>query len=560
VSVDLKVYQNSDDALLVWDVEEKIDRCVGFAVRRELTSAGKTKASWLDNYAGFRGEKANKGETRPSTEWPFQGFSWTDHGINQGDTARYRVTPVMREEDGSLKRLDSRRSAWASGREPSSTYRAFFNRGYVMSQFVARYLEETKQSLSQFKDTISEEDEQTIRVFLSGEIRTQLLALLAQARESGGEVHAALFELGDDELIDALVPLSGRAHVVLANGSIEQREHETAATARKRDGNARSRARLLAAGVDVEEKNRFVSPGPLAHNKFAVFTDKKGKAKKVWTGSTNWTPTGLCTQLNNALLIEDDAVAKTYMEQWKRLREAGSEFPKTLVDSNSVPTPDNVETTTWFTRTRSKVDLATLKEAVLGAEQGLLFLMFQPGGTGVLADVEELRKQKPELFVRGVVSELPEGQNDESVARVTFIGHQEEPESHTLDVIEPEGRPQAIAWWAAEATHNDVRANIGYAIVHSKILVIDPLSEQPTLITGSHNFSTNASTKNDENFLVLKGDRALAEAYLVNVFGAWRHYRARVASGSPFQGLRSDDSWMVGSLRDRQRQTSFWGF
>lgn len=560
MTVRLGVYQNSDDALLVWSVDEKIDNCIGFAVRRELTSGGRTKSSWLDNYVGFSGEKAVVGEHRPSTEWPFQGFTWTDHGINEGDTARYRVTPVVRNGDGSLKRLDSRHSAWASGREPSTTYRAFFNRGYVMSQFIARYLEETKQSLSQFKDTISEEDEQTIRVFLSGEIRTQLLALLAAARESGGEVHAALFELGDDELIDALVPLGGGAHVVLANGSITAREHESTATARKRDGNARARARLLAAGVDVEEENRFVSPGPLAHNKFAVFTDKKGKAKKVWTGSTNWTSTGLCTQLNNALLIEDEAVAKTYLEQWQRLREAGSEFPKALVDANSVPTPDNAATTTWFTRTRSKVDLATLKEAVLGAEQGLVFLMFQPGGTGVLGDVEELRKRKPELFVRGVVSELPEGQNDESVARVTFVGHQEKPESHELDVIEPDGRPNAIAWWAAEATHKDVRANIGYAIVHSKILVIDPLSEQPTLVTGSHNFSTNASTKNDENFLVIKGDRALAEAYLVNVFGAWRHYRARVASGNPFPGLRTSDSWMAGSLRERQRQASFWGF
>jgi phosphatidylserine/phosphatidylglycerophosphate/cardiolipin synthase-like enzyme len=558
--VKLSVFHNSDDALLVWDVEEKIPGCIGFAVRRELKSGGKAKTAWLDNYVGFAGEKGKPGERKPSTEWPFQGFSWTDHGIDAGDSARYRVTPVLRGDDGALKTLTSQQSEWASGRKPSKSYRAFFNRGYVMSQFIARYLAATKQTLSQFKDTVSSEDDHTIRAFLSGEIRTELLALLAQARESGGEVHAALFELSDDELVDALVSLGARAHVVLANGSIEAREGESTAKARQRDGNARARARLLAAGVDVEETNRFVSPGPLAHNKFAVFGDKSGKPKIAWTGSTNWTPTGLCTQLNNALLIEDDAVAKTYLEQWQRLREAGSEFPKSLVGANSEPTEDGKSATTWFTRTHSKVDLATLREAVLGAKQGLLFLMFQPGGSGVLGDVEELRKTQPELFVRGVVSELPEGRDDESVAKVTFIGHQDEPESHLLDVIEPEGRPHAIAWWAAEATHNDVRANIGYAIVHSKVLVIDPLSTKPTVIAGSHNFSTNASTKNDENFVIVRGQRALAEAYLVNVFGAWRHYRARVAKGSPYKGLRDSDSWMAGSLKSRKSEAPFWGF
>ena len=96
--------------------------------------------------------------------------------------------------------------------------------------------------------------------------------------------------------------------------------------------------------------------------------------------------------------------------------------------------------------------------------------------------------------------------------------------------------------------------------MHSKVLVVDPFSTKPIVVTGSHNFSNPATAKNDENFIVIRGDRALAEAYAVNVFSAWRHYRARIASGNPFTGLKKSDKWMAGSLRVRQEQSGFWGF
>jgi phosphatidylserine/phosphatidylglycerophosphate/cardiolipin synthase-like enzyme len=557
MAVELKVLQNSDDALLVWNVEAEIPNCIGFAVRRELTRDGKTHAKWLDNFVGFEKEKHKPGERRPSTAWPFQGFSWTDHELEAGDSARYRVVPVLRGGNGELKRADGLRSEWAEGRKRSSRYRPYFNRGYVMSQFIAHYLERTGQSLSEFKETIGDEDDHTIRRFLSGDLRVEMLELLATTRARGGEVHAALYELSDPELIDALVALGPRAHVVLANGSIQKRKGEPSAEARKHDENATARARLLAGAVDVEATNRFISPGHLGHNKFVVFTDAKGKAKTAWTGSTNWTPTGLCTQLNNGLLIRDEAIAGEYLQQWRRLREAGSEFPKSLLDSNSQPKQPRRDATVWFTRTRSQVDLAALREVIDGAESGLIFLMFMPGGKGVLKDVRR-RQQEPGLYVRGVVSELPDP-DDESKVDATFLSG-DKAESHRLDVIQPEGRPHPIAWWAAEATHKEFVGQIGYAIVHSKVLVADPFSAKATVVTGSHNFSTSASGENDENFLVIRGDRALAEAYTVNVFSAWRHYRARVAEGNPWPGLSKDDGWMRGSLRARQAQSSFWGF
>jgi hypothetical protein len=38
------------------------------------------------------------------------------------------------------------------------------------------------------------------------------------------------------------------------------------------------------------------SPRALSHNKFLVICDSDNRPRWVWTGSQNWTKTGLCTQ------------------------------------------------------------------------------------------------------------------------------------------------------------------------------------------------------------------------------------------------------------------------
>jgi phospholipase D-like protein len=561
MGVQLKVIQDGDDALLVWNVPAVMPGCLGFAIQRQLTRNGQQQQEWIQNYAGFVGQSHTDGERRPSTQWPFQGFTWTDHEIDRGDTARYRVVPVLGSEDvpapdESLASDWEPSAATAAAPAPPSPYRAFFNRGFVMSQFMAHYLHETGKTLEQFKQTIGDEQDRTIRRFLSGDLRVAMLELL-DGVPTDGQVYAALFELSDTELLDRLVALGPRAHLVLANGSIQKQKDETSTEARTRDENADGRARLLAAGVDVAEHDRFISPGALGHNKFLVVADAQGNAQQAWTGSTNWTPTGLCTQLNNGLQIDRPELATIYLDQWQRLRAAASAFPPELVDANS-QAKQNGSATIWFTRTHSKGDLTALSEVVAGAQQAILFLMFMPGATGVLADIQK-RDGEPGLFVRGVVSSLPNGPHDPSQVDVTLAGH-DDPGPHRLDIIQPEGRDHAFAFWAAEVKRQEFLQNIGYAIIHSKVLVTDPFSDTPTVVTGSHNFSTSASTANDENFVIIRGDRALAEAYTVNIMGAWRHYRARVNRGKPWEGLTPDDSWMAGSLAARQRDAGFWGF
>jgi phosphatidylserine/phosphatidylglycerophosphate/cardiolipin synthase-like enzyme len=582
MSTTLKVYVNDDDALLFWRPSQPIAGCRGFAIQRRRQRAGSAvDESYLPNRMGFAtepainlvGKETDEADppSKPSSEWPFQRFSWTDHDADAGDTVSYRVIPVIRDDAGALQLVEAEASAFSPertlGATPTGTYQPFFNRAFVISQFMARYLAEKKLTLKQFKEQITNNVDDEIRKFLSGGLRTELLQLVDTATDDDFEVYAALFELSDAELVDKLVELGPRAHVVLANGSITKAADETTAQAHERDENADARAKLIAAGVDLEKTNRFTSPGPLGHNKFLVRTHRGGQPIAVWTGSTNWTPTGLCTQANNGLLINDAATADVYLQQWHRLRDAASAFPPELVKSNSaahqVPddgTDPGSASTVWFTRAARHVDLDALRHEVAQAKQGILFLMFMPGATGLFGDVMA-RSAEPDLYVRGVVSELPRGRGDESQADVSLIDgsttHQ-----MSLDIVQPEGVQQPFANFAAEVTHKQFLSQVGHAIVHSKVLVIDPFSDNATVVTGSHNFSTSASAKNDENFVIIKGERALAEAYAVNALAVYQHYRWRAFLGQskhPFNGLEDDDAWMAPMLKNNERDLQFWG-
>lgn len=212
-------------------------------------------------------------------------------------------------------------------------------------------------------------------------------------------------------------------------------------------------------------------------------------------------------------------------------------------------------------RTTRQVDLQALRAEANAAQHGILFLMFMPGATGLLATIAT-RAAEPELYVRGVVSELPRGHtNDDGQVHVNLIDNTSQ-HALDLDIIQPEGIAHPLAHFAAEVTHKQFLAHIGHAIIHSKIIVTDPFTANSTVITGSHNFSLSASGKNDENFLIIKNAPELAEAYAVNILGAYDHYRWRAflaQHDTPFNGLQDNDTWMAPTLARNQRNLHFWG-
>jgi hypothetical protein len=97
------------------------------------------------------------------------------------------------------------------------------------------------------------------------------------------------------------------------------------------------------------------------------------------------------------------------------------------------------------------------------------------------------------------------------------------------------------------------------AIVHSKVIVIDPFSDQCAVITGSHNFSVSASEKNDENLVIVRGNQKLAQAYALHINGVYDHYSWRAflgSGGDPDQIYKPLDGWKPGG--SRAQELDFW--
>jgi phosphatidylserine/phosphatidylglycerophosphate/cardiolipin synthase-like enzyme len=62
-----------------------------------------------------------------------------------------------------------------------------------------------------------------------------------------------------------------------------------------------------------------------------------------------------------------------------------------------------------------------------------------------------------------------------------------------------------------------------HGAAHNKIMLIDPDGDNPTIITGSFNFTQAAQKFNAENVVLIHDDRALASAYYANWQRHWQH-------------------------------------
>jgi phosphatidylserine/phosphatidylglycerophosphate/cardiolipin synthase-like enzyme len=70
-----------------------------------------------------------------------------------------------------------------------------------------------------------------------------------------------------------------------------------------------------------------------------------------------------------------------------------------------------------------------------------------------------------------------------------------------------------------------------HSAAHNKVIVIDHNAKQPTLITGSFNFTFAAQYRNAENVLVLRGNPDLTRAFFDN----WQQHREHAIAVAPGQ-------------------------
>jgi phosphatidylserine/phosphatidylglycerophosphate/cardiolipin synthase-like enzyme len=91
--------------------------------------------------------------------------------------------------------------------------------------------------------------------------------------------------------------------------------------------------------------------------------------------------------------------------------------------------------------------------------------------------------------------------------------------------------------WAREKNNRILQLNQHVAYIHSKFLLRDPLGADPHVVTGSANFSKASTNDNDENMIIIRGDRRVADIYFTEFNRLFNHYYFRsVAESMQQQG------------------------
>jgi phosphatidylserine/phosphatidylglycerophosphate/cardiolipin synthase-like enzyme len=150
-----------------------------------------------------------------------------------------------------------------------------------------------------------------------------------------------------------------------------------------------------------------------------------------------------------------------------------------------------------------------------------------------LNDIVE-EKDKRNIFVHGIVNQDPGGKKNPII---TFYDRGRQIPT-SPDIIIPAAINQTLKFWQPELRDYSI------AMVHSKVVVIDPFGRHPVVITGSHNLGPKASKENDDNMVIIENAAGLAHEYAVNIMSIYNQYKWRhSAQEEKWDGLVDTDDW-----------------
>jgi phosphatidylserine/phosphatidylglycerophosphate/cardiolipin synthase-like enzyme len=213
-------------------------------------------------------------------------------------------------------------------------------------------------------------------------------------------------------------------------------------------------------------------------------------------------------------------------------------------------------------------DMAALVDHINRAQQAILFLAFYPGTPSIANWAADALRKNKNLFVRGCVTNKSASEGFyyelKGITPPKKVPGAKTPVKQDPRVIGAEAFDGKIIpkGWQQEIL------NAGFAIIHDKIVVIDPFSDNCVVVTGSHNLGHKASFNNDENLAIIKGNKKLAVAYATHVLDvydhfAWRYTVKRLGVNGADQSLKSTpDEWLDQYFDDRGQikvaQLKFW--
>lgn len=302
--------------------------------------------------------------------------------------------------------------------------------------------------------------------------------------------------------------------------------------------------KVLESGLQDVCIARTTPKSHISHNKFIVkLTD--GQPSAVWTGGTNFSEGGIYGHSNVSHVIQDEAVASSFLAYWDALAlDLGSTALKAQVETISPPPPPtpNVGTTVLFSPRKNLDLLQWYADLALSADQGL-FMTFAFGMNDIFKNVYNnsnapLRIALMEKATRPMRAGPAK---DAEEAAVQQLRNKPENVVAIGDFI----KTNEIDGWVKERL-SGLNSNVRY--IHNKFMLLNALSDDPIVVAGSANFSDASTRRNDENMVVVRGNTRVADIYLGEFIRLYTHHAFRESlkwrkPGDEPKHLRSDDWW-----------------
>ena len=303
-----------------------------------------------------------------------------------------------------------------------------------------------------------------------GGIDLQLIADIENAR---GTLDIAAFEWKNPLITQAVVDAHERGVAVrmVVDDEHVLEEYEDA----ELFGEESPFADIVDADIPFVDDDR----GALMHNKFMIID-----GSVVWMGSMNYTINGTYRNNNNMLSIRSRRVAEAYQVEFDEMFGDGEEGEFGPTSPENDTNAFNVDGTSVQVFFASENDVITpLIETLLTAEESIHFMTFS--------------------FTR---DDIGVALIDRAYSGVEVQGIFETRGSQTAFSEMPRGYCAGL----------DYRQDGNPFTLHHKVFIID----ETTVITGSFNFSDNATESNDENMVIIE-DADLAAQFMAEFERVW---------------------------------------
>lgn len=484
--VSMHVIAGTHVVLLCLDVtKEARENLLGFLFERKNTSTG--KVIHLDGFKEF------KQATSQENLKLVQAFTWSDHDAAPNTNYEYTATPVYGTPENSQKGTEITINITTENPN-TGTHGVFFNRGTVGQAYTKQFGRKSPDKVANHK----------AYEWLSRGLEEAMLAFIAQAENKDYALRVAAYEFGYVPVIQALNNASEKGADVKI---LYDRSH-------RGPWESTDKAVAKVPGIEKLMIPRSANSS-IKHNKYIVLLHK-GTPIEVWMGSTNFTKGGIFGQSNVGHIVRDSKIAADYMAYWTRLSENPQMKDIRPENQKYSPTPvGNVSTgiTPIFS---PRPDLSILEWYGKQIEEAKKSIGFT-AAFGVNQEFADIMSKENDTL-RYILLEH-EGK--------TFDDFKDTPNNRiALGAVlkQDEINEEGLKNWEAEHL-TGLNDHVKY--LHTKYLFIDPFTDNPTLITGSANFSEASTKNNDENMIIIKGDTQVVDIYLTEFARLFHHYKFR---------------------------------